>query len=122
MWLLSLLNLIPGVLNTVNGITQAISNEKIAALNATTDQERIAAQERISTLQARKDALIASTSRSSVDIWLRAGFAIGPFVYLNKIFLYDKVLGLGSTDPLDPNLWYVVMSIIGYLTVSQFRK
>lgn len=117
-----ILGLIPGVLNTVNGITTAIANEKIAALNAVTDQERIAAQERVSTLQAQRDALIASTNRSSLDIWLRTAFAIGPLCYLSKIFIYDKVLSLGSTDPLDPHLWYVVMSIIGYLTVSQFRK
>lgn len=117
-----LLGLIPGALTTINGITNAISNEKIAALNATTDQERIASLERVSTLQAQRDALIASTNRSSLDIWLRTAFAIGPLTYLSKIFIYDKVLALGSTDPLDPNLWYVVMSIIGYLTVSQFRK
>lgn len=118
-----ILGLIPGLLTTVNGVTNAIANEKIAVVNATTDQERIAAQERVNTLQAQRDVLLADSNRSSLDIWVRAAYAIGPAIYLNKIFIYDKVLGLGSTDALDPNLWYVVMCIIGFYTLhSIIRK
>lgn len=117
-----LLGLIPGVLNTVNGITTAIANEKIAVVNAKTDQERIAAQERINTLQAQRDVLVADSNRSSLDMWIRAGYAIGPAIYLNKIFIYDKVLGMGNTDPLDPNLWYVVMCIIGFYTLHSIMR
>lgn len=110
----ALLELIPGAFTTLNGITSAISNAKIAAINATTEQERISAQERVSTLQAQRDVLIADTAHSNIDLWVRTGVAIGPSVYLAKIFIYDKVLGLGSTDPLDPNLWQVVMVVLGF--------
>lgn len=113
MWSL-LLGLIPGLFSTISGITTAIANEKIAVVNAKTEQEKVAAQERVNTLQAQRDILIADSSHSSIDIWIRAFIAIGPAVYLTKIYIYDKVLGLGSTDPLDTNLWSVTMAVIGF--------
>lgn len=109
-----LLGLIPGLFTTISGITNAISNEKIAALTATTQQEQIAATERVTTLQAQRDALIAESNRSKLPIIIQTLFALGPVIYLNKIFIYDKVLSYGSTDPLDPHLWYVVMIIVGF--------
>ena len=45
--------LISGMFGTINGITNAISNAKIAAINATTEEARIAAAEQVQTLQAR---------------------------------------------------------------------
>jgi hypothetical protein len=117
-----LLGLIPGLFTTINGITNAISNEKIAAINAKTQDEQIKATERVTSLQAQRDVLIQDANKSSLDIWIRAGYSIGPLVYLNKIFIYDKALGLGSTDALDPNLWYVVMCIIGFYTLHAIIK
>jgi len=43
MWSM-LLGLIPGLFSTVNGITNAIANERLALINAKTEQERIAAK------------------------------------------------------------------------------
>ncbi len=110
-------NLISGLFTTINTVSNNLSNERINLQNATTDREKNEIQERISALQATRDALIADAAKSKVDMWVRVGFAAGPLVYLNKIFLYDKVLGYGSTDPLDPHLWYVVMVIIGFYFV-----
>src|ERR1700681_681326 len=113
----ALLGLIPGLFGAINGITAAISNERIAALNATTDQERVAAQERLTTLQARRDVMIAESAHSNINAWIRAMIALGPAIYLLKIFLFDKVLQSltgGSTDPLDPNLWVVVQTVLGF--------
>ena len=122
MWLLTALpSLISGLFGTVNGITNAIANEKIAALNATTDQQRIVAQERVSQMQAQRDVLIADAAHSKLDLWMRFIIAIGPASYLLKIFLWDKVLAVwtnGSTDPIDPNLWNVVMVVLGFYFVS----
>src|ERR1700730_17922905 len=112
-----LLGLIPGAFTTINGITNAIANERIAGINAVTEQDRIGSRERISTLQAQRDVLIADSSHSSIDVWLRFFIAIGPATYLTKIFLWDKVLQTwtqGSTDPLDPNLWTVVTAVVGF--------
>jgi hypothetical protein len=124
-----LLGLVPGLLTTVNGITNAIANERIALTNATTEQARISSQERINALVAQRDVLISDSSKSSVDIWMRFFIAVGPAAYLTKIFLYDKVMQSwthGSTDPLDPNLWMVVTAVVGfyflYSAASLFRK
>ncbi len=108
-WLLAL---IPGLFQTINGITQAISNERIAVVNATTDQERIAAQERLNTLDAQRDVLIAESAHSSLDTWIRAGYSIGPLFILSKIYIYDKVFD--GTTTLSPELWNVIMVQIGF--------
>lgn len=121
-FLMGLLGVVPSLTTALNGITSAIANERIATINATTDQERIASQERINALNAQRDALLAEVNKSSVPIWIAAGFALGPMFYLNKIFVYDKVLGWGTTDPLDPNLWNVVMVVLGFYFVHQTVK
>jgi hypothetical protein len=116
-FLMSLLGLLPGAFTTINGITNAISNEKIAALNATTAQDQIVANEKVATLEAQRDLMISDSQHSSLDIWMRTMVAIGPATYLCKIFLWDKVLQEwthGTTDPLDPNLWQVVMVVLGF--------
>lgn len=114
MWA-TLLSLLPGIFTSLNTIAGAIANERIAALNATTDQERIQAQERISALQAQQAVLIADGQRSNLDIWIRSLIAFGPMVFLNKIFIYDKVLGLGSTELKNTDyLWNVIMVVLGF--------
>jgi hypothetical protein len=115
-----LLGLLPSALTTISGITNAISNEKIAALNATTQQEQVAATERVATLQAQRDLLIAQSNKSILPTLIAFSFAIGPMIYLNKIFIWDKVLQMGSTDPLDPHLWQVVMVILGFYFLHSF--
>lgn len=118
-----LLGLIPSALNAITSITSAIANEKIAGINATTEQERIASAERVVQLQSQRDALVAESSKSKWPIWMQTFIAIGPATYLTKIFLYDKVLKLGITDPLDPNLWNVVMVVVGFYFLStMFRR
>lgn len=127
-----LLGLLPNIFSSLNTIAQSIANERIAALNAKTDQERIAAEERINVLQSQRDVLIAESAVSKLNIYIRALIAIGPALYLTKIFIWDKVLQQltgGSTDPLDPNLWQVVMVVLGFyflaeasITVSRIIK
>jgi hypothetical protein len=112
-----LLGLLPSVFTSLNGITAAIANEKIAALNATTAQDQIVANEKVQTLQAQRDLMISDSQHSNIDLWMRTLVAIGPASYLCKIFLWDKVLQEythGTTDPLDPNLWQVVMVVLGF--------
>ena len=112
--MLALLGLIPGLFTTISGITNAISNEKIAALNATTDQERVAAEERVTTLQAQRDVLVADSAHSNLDIWVRTIIASGPAFILCKIFFYDE-LGFGTTSiPSSSPLWNVIMAVVGF--------
>ena len=126
--------LISGMFGTINGITNAISNAKIAQINATTEEARIAAAEQVQTLQARRDVLIAEAgSGSRVNLWMRVALAIGPAAILLKVFLWDKVIGsfvgcsqapVGTcgkfvTDPLDANLWQVITIVLGFYFVSE---
>lgn len=136
MWqlILGLPGLITGAFGTINNITNAISNEKIVGINAKTDQERIESQERVNTLQLRRDVLIAEAG-SKLNQRIRAALAAGPAVLLLKLFVWDKVVGsfMGcagkagnaascvtfNTDPLDPNLWNVVMVVLGFYFLSE---
>lgn len=135
---LSLLTAIPsllkGLFGSIDGITAAISNQKIAAINATTEQERIHANENVLTLQSRRDVLIAESAHSKLNIYMRALISVGPTSVLLKIFLWDKVIGsfvgcsgkladpvacrVFVTDSLDPNLWQVVMVVLGFYFIA----
>lgn len=123
MWSL-ILGLLPGAFSTINGITNAIANAKIAAITATTDQQRIAAQEQIATLEARRDVLI-SESHSPWNGLMRFLIALGPMVILNKILVWDKAFGDytgGHTDALDANLWWVVTAVVGFYFVAEIAR
>lgn len=131
MWM-SLITAIPSLLSgafgSINKLTDAISNQKIAAINATTEQDRIRANENVLTLQARRDVMIAESAHSKLNIYIRALITIGPASLLLKVFLWDKVIGslvgcsqaargtcgVFTTDSLDENLWQVVMVVLGF--------
>lgn len=109
--------LLPGLFQTISTITNAIANEKIALLKAQTEEDKVASQERINTLEAKRAALLADSQHSSLDMWVRAGFSIGPAAYITKIFLWDKALQSlthGSTEPVTPDQWQVMMAVVGF--------
>ena len=117
-----LLGLIPGLLNTVNGITNAITNEKINLAQSQTEADRIASQEKIASLQAKRDVLIAESGTSKINAIIRASIGGSVAFILGKIFVWDKALGDytgGHTDPLDVNLWNVIMATIGFYFVYE---
>lgn len=83
---------------------------------AKTDTQKIAADERIKALQARRDVLVAEAG-NRVNAVVRAALALPVAIILWKVFVYDKALGQwthGSTDALSPELWQVVMIVIGF--------
>ena len=85
---------------------------------AQTDKEKIAADERIKTLEAKRDVLVAEGG-SCLNAIMRAGFGIPPMIYLGKLYLFDKVLGWGATDPLSPELWNVLWTVVGFYFLDQ---
>lgn len=124
--------LLGGLFKSIDGITQAISNERIALIGATTDRERIEVNERILSLTAQRDVLVADSAKSSVDMWMRVFAASGPCSYVTKVFLWDKVVGsfVGCsghtlpgtcetfiTDPVTDQQWYVVLVVLGFYFV-----
>ena len=135
--LMSLLGLIPGVLGTVNGITNAISNQKIAVIKAKTDEERISAEERVKTLEARRDVLLNAQSRSKFPIIVQSLLGLIAVAILGKVGVWDKVVGsfLGCsgkrgslpgcetffTDPLGSDLSLLVGAVIAFYLVTTMR-
>lgn len=91
--MLGLLSLIPGLFGTINGITSAISNQKIALINASTDQERIKAEENVKVLEARRDVLLSAQARSKFPIFIQSMLGLIAVVILAKIGIWDKVVG-----------------------------
>lgn len=128
--------MIAGLFGTINTVTNAISNEKIALINANSEEEKIRITARLEALQSRQAVMIAEAATSKLNIRVRAGLALGPLCILSKIFIWDKTIGsiVGCagralhpmvscdtfmTDPLDPNLWSVVMVVLGFYFLAE---
>lgn len=130
MWafLTSLPSLIGGLFGTINNITAAISNEKINARNAQTEEERIASDERVKSLEARRDLMIVEAGVTKANIIVRSAAAVPIVIILWKLLVWDKVVGSLAgcaraakgtcstfiTDPLDDNQWKIVMLVLGF--------
>ncbi|MFG1389096.1 hypothetical protein [Xanthobacter versatilis] len=90
-----------------------------AKLDAQTEHDKIQADVAMKAIEAEIDTqrearaiLIAEQGRWYTAI-VRPLFALPFVIYINKLVLWDKVMGLGSTDPLSPELWQLCMTIIG---------
>lgn len=111
-----MLGFLLGLINPLSQVVTEIAKAKIAAANAQTDQERIHAEERAKSLEARRDVLVAEGSGSRINSCIRAGFALPFLIYNTKLVLWDKILmaGTSSTDSLSPELYQVEMACIGF--------
>ncbi len=135
----SLLGIVPAITSTINGITQAISNEHIALINAKTDQEKNEIMGRIAGLQAQQAVLVAESQRSNLNIWIRSAYGVCALFPVAKILVWDKVVGslmgcvgdagkaescaIFNTDKLSDNDWKLVTVVVGFYFVSTvFRK
>lgn len=122
---LSLLSLIPGLFTTVNGITNAIANERLKLIQAKSDKDKIDSQERISQLEMQRQVLLAKTGNWETRLLVFA-LGVGPAIVLTKIFVWDKAFGQwtnGHTEPFGPDLWKVISVQIGfYFLASIFKK
>lgn len=101
----------------VSALTGGIGQELAAAYKAheeaATDQERIAANERIARL-TNIAAVQKAEAGNPINAIVRALFALPIAAYYAKIFVIDKVLALGSTDPLSDELTWTARVIISF--------
>lgn len=106
----------------IAAIGKELNQAYAAKLNARNDAERIEAEKQIAVLQARQTVLIAEQG-NGMTRWIRPAFAL-PFVIFNlKIIIWDKVLGLGTTDSLSPEFWQLQMIVFGaYFLTRPFEK
>jgi hypothetical protein len=117
-----------GLVNPLATIGEKIAEAYAQKANAQTEQQRIEAEERIRTLEARRDVLVAEQGN-----WLtrsiRPLLALPFVIYLWKLVVWDKVLAgftNGSTDGLSTELKEVMLLIVGAyfldLTIARFKR
>jgi hypothetical protein len=98
-----------------SGIAGEIRGALQDRLNAQNEAARIAADERLAYLQARQASMMAGGRWIT---FIQVGFAL-PFVLYNaKLIVYDKMLGLGITDPLSPALYDLQTTVISFFFVT----
>lgn len=109
----------------VGQIGKQLNDAYKSRLNAKNETQRIDADKHIAGLEARKAVLVAE-SRSSWNVAFRAFLALPFGLFVWKVVVYDKVMGLGSTDNLSPDLWNLMMVVFGfyfmYETAQLFKK
>lgn len=108
-----LLAFLPTIFETVTSLTGKIVDWQAKKQDAQTDRERIEADENIKSLEARRDIMIAEAG-SRVNAFMRVALALPACIFLWKVVVWDKVLGLGSTDDLTGNLWNYVFVVVGF--------
>lgn len=121
MWLTSLLGLIPSAFSTINKVTDAIANERLRKIEAKTKEEQIAAEERVKTLEAQRDALIAQSNKSNVPIYVQSFVGACVAFLVGKLLVWDKALGqwtYGHTDALGDDLRWIMISVMGFYFLS----
>lgn len=109
-WLASLLGgpIVNGMLNAYRAKLDAANTRDAQAVD-------LAKKEIEGEIAARQ--VEASLLRQEQGWWvtamIRPLFAAPFIIFAWKVVVYDKVLGLGRTDPLDPNMWSVFLTVIG---------
>lgn len=119
-WITGLLPAITHALDNLSNLEIAKTQAKSATEIAEIDAKIAAGHDRVMVLQAE--------AWSRLNMIMRFLLAFGPMVYLNKLFVFDKVIGsfLGhskagdmfSTDSLDSNLWMVVTVVLSFYFVN----
>ena len=104
-WLLSLFN-------PLSAIADKIAQAYVQKTNAQTEQERIAADERIKALEAKRDIILKAQS-DPFERWVRIGFALPFVLFVWKLVVWDKLLGWGATDDLSADLWNILYIVLG---------
>jgi hypothetical protein len=66
----------------------------------------------IAARSAAKEIIIAEQGHWYTAI-IRPLFALPFVIFAWKVVVYDKVLGFGTTDPIDPNMWSVFLAVVG---------
>lgn len=93
------------------GVVKALARAYEQRSNAKTEQERIAAEVHIAQLEAnqRNRELGGRVTAIVQALWA------APFVVYNaKLIIWDKVLGLGATDPLSAPLYDTQVAIVSF--------
>ena len=107
-----LLKFLPIIGSSIGSIVKQIQEEKTKQLNSKNEAERIASDERIKVLEAKRDILLESY-RNRWDNIVRFLWAAPFILYIWKLIIWDKILEWGITDPLSPTLENIMWTVLG---------
>ena len=109
-WLASLLGgpIITGLLNAYKAKLDAANTRDAQAVD-------LAKKEIEGEIAARRaeTSLLRQEQGWWVTAMIRPLFAAPFIIFAWKVVIWDKVLGWGTTDALDPNMWNVFLTVVG---------
>ena len=113
-----MLGFLIGLIDPISRIAGKIADARIASVQASTDKEKIYADERVKALEQRRAVMVAE-SASRINPVMRALLAGPAVIFLWKVIVWDKVLGFGVTHNLSENLWIYLLSVVGFYFLDQ---
>jgi hypothetical protein len=106
----------------LSGVADRIGDAYERKLQAQTDSEKMQIDAEIATLTLQQQVLIAEQA-NWLTRWIRPAFALPFVIYDFKIVVWDKVLKLGTTDPLSSEFWQLQMIVFGAFFITRpFEK
>ncbi len=106
----------------VGEIGEQLNRAYAAKLNAQNEESRIAADELITTLTLQQQLLVVEQKRW-LTAWVRPALAFPVVVLVNKLIIWDTVLGWGVTDyPGDFVAWLVTTIVGAYMLTRPFER
>lgn len=135
--LLTLLSWITGIAPALINIAGRLTDLAEAKIRAKTDVEKAIIAEQIEAVHDKRAVLVAdvgSRIATILDVGTRTAFALLALIYVAKILVWDKVIGafygctghitchLFQTDPIDNNMWWIILGIIGFYFVISFNR
>lgn len=120
----ALLGVAKSFVGPLTDVFKKIQDTKVALAQTANESEKNrltaklgALQIQAQNLQTQANLQAEESHTTRLNIMIRSWIAAGPAFLLCKIFIYDKALGQwtgGHTDALDPNLWTVIMTVLGF--------
>lgn len=101
-----------GLINPLGRIADKIADTRVKLAAEQNTAARIALESELATLNARRDVILAAQS-DPFERWVRIGFALPFVLYIWKLVVWDKLLGLGATDGLSADLWAILYIVLG---------
>lgn len=106
-----------GGLRAIMAEIRQIEQQRLVAAN---DETRLELDAKIAALRTHADEIKAARNNRLIRL-VQAAFALPFLVYVYKLVIWDKVLGLGTTDGLSPELWQTYWIVLGGFFVLEWR-
>lgn len=106
----------------IGEVGEQLNKAYSAKLNAANEESRIAADELITTLTLQQQLLVVEQKRW-LTAWIRPALAFPVVMLVNKLIIWDTILGWGVTDyPGDFVVWIVTTVVGAYMLTRPFER